>query len=358
MSCWAIASQSDGDTHERATFAALCGSLRGLLPAARGWEDYLWAHLKAALEWRADDALASMPDSDDDGGVDMRVDEYARRRAAHEPAPPRSVTDALALLSHANAPQEVRQGGERAFHRIQALILRCAVPDELLVELARLLSSPTHAQQQAADEGGMSFESNAVPNSPSNSTTPQHAPLPLTPQLLRFGAHVALFFNSNGLTLPDPNEDAATSGAVAAQRLVRQYAEHLSSVDNVPLLAQYAALLPDSADGIALYARHLAKLDDDDTPRRQEALAHAEAAGIDVSAVTRAIVRHTERAAAHALDEQSDAARVSAIGWLCHDPLQRGEALRQANYTMRRFIVEGKLAQVETTFLLYFILFF
>jgi hypothetical protein len=44
---------------------------------------------------------------------------------------------------------------------------------------------------------------------------------------------------------------------------------------------------------------------------------------------------------------------VTAVGWLCHDPLQRGEALAQANVTMRRFIVEGKLSQVALLLLLF-----
>jgi hypothetical protein len=247
--------------HERATFAALCGSLRGMLPAARGWEDYLWAHLRAALEWRADDALASLIDNDvdvDESGVELDVDVYRRRRAQLEPAPPRSVADALALLRHANVPLDVRRGANDAFHRVQTLVLLHSSPDTLLIALSRLLTPGGGGDSGVEDVESMPLEH-------------------VSPQLLRFGAHVALFFNANGLPMTrqsqhnnnnnndddatnvdddddddDDNDETSEAGARAAERLLRAYADHLARTDSAALLAQYAALLPTTEAGVAL----------------------------------------------------------------------------------------------------------
>jgi nuclear pore complex protein Nup107 len=46
-------------------------------------------------------------------------------------------------------------------------------------------------------------------------------------------------------------------------------------------------------------------------------------------------------------DSATDEARVRALDWLCFDPLQRTEAMRQANALMREFVCEGKIERCE-----------
>ena len=38
------------DLYERATYAALCGHLKPLLPACSSWYDHLWAYLTVLLD--------------------------------------------------------------------------------------------------------------------------------------------------------------------------------------------------------------------------------------------------------------------------------------------------------------------
>lgn len=43
--------------YEKATYAALSGNLKALLPVCRTWSDYLWAYLKVMLDTRVEQEL-------------------------------------------------------------------------------------------------------------------------------------------------------------------------------------------------------------------------------------------------------------------------------------------------------------
>jgi hypothetical protein len=64
--CLALAHADVASVHERAVHGVLCGSLRAMLLCCNTYDDYLWAHLRAAHDRRLDDALASQPDIDVD----------------------------------------------------------------------------------------------------------------------------------------------------------------------------------------------------------------------------------------------------------------------------------------------------
>lgn len=335
--CLALAHAEAASAHERALHGALCGSLRATLLCCHSYDDYLWAHLRAAHERRLEAALAAQRDTEsrDDGLVDLADDEYARRREQLDGAapPPLDVRDIVALLRKSSVA-EVRDGAREPFRRLQALVFNDDVRG-LLLTLRRWLEGK-----------GDTADVDAPP------------PPPLTPQLLRFAAHVALFFNAGGLSSDDDGADACA--------LLRAYVEHLMRERDTPLVAQYVALLPDDAERVELFVKYMSHITEPSA--RQQCLVEAEKAGLDVAAVTRNVVERARTAPAAAAEPASrrpsvialpvaveasssdvaaDETRVRALGWLCFDPLQRTEAMRQANALMREFVCQGKLERCE-----------
>lgn len=228
--CWALVRASGGDTHERATFAALCGSLSGMLPACSDWRDYAWAYLRALLERRADAHLVAQPDfaiaalsslvhtdsTESANNADDEFDEPEERvegeveiaRAAYEAvrdadvAPPPTIGDCLRALRHGSMPAAVRgslattlssetRSDAEAYRRIATMAIEHVGMDQLLCTLARWLSP---AKNQT--------DTNTDTNDDDRDIVP-------TRQLARFAAHCSLFFNA----VDASNSDVATHTA-------------------------------------------------------------------------------------------------------------------------------------------------
>jgi nuclear pore complex protein Nup107 len=351
--CLALAHAEAASPHERALHGALCGSLRSMLLCCHSYDDYLWAHLRAAYERRLEAALEAERDTEslDNGLVDLSFADWTRRRDQFDGAapPPLDVRDIVALLRKSSVV-EVREGAREPFRRLQTLVIHDDVKG-LLLTLVRWL-----------DGKGDAVDVDAPPP-------------PVTPQLLRFAAHVALFFNAGGLSDDADGADACT--------LLRAYVAHLMHERETALVAQYVALLPNEAERIDRFVQYMSHITD--AAARQQCIVEAEKAGLDVAAVTRNVVERARtaptpaplplpaaaaaaaapdsrrpsvlRGAAAAAppsivsstsgDAAADETRVRALGWLCFDPLQRTEAMRQANALMREFVCEGKLERCE-----------
>jgi hypothetical protein len=248
--CWALLRASGGDAHERATFAALCGSLSGMLPVCSDWRDYAWAYLRALLERRADAHLAAQPDyrtrnsatgganngddatsasndDDDDDAFDEPEErnegEVEITRAAYEAvrdgdmAPPPTLGECLGALRHGSLPAGVRgslatslssetKTDAEAYRRIATMAIAHVGMDQLLCTLARWLAPPS-----SLSSSNSAVASAAVATSSSSSMADGDDAVDIVPtrQLARFAAHCALFFNA----VDASNSDLATRAA-------------------------------------------------------------------------------------------------------------------------------------------------
>ncbi|KAF4079966.1 hypothetical protein AMELA_G00184450 [Ameiurus melas] len=166
---------------------------------------------------------------------------------------------------------------------------------------------------------------------------------PLPAHLLRFMAHLVLFYRSLGMQL---KEEVCVD-------VLKAYISLLVKEKQVELIAFYVSHLP--ADmGVTQYAHFLEEVTENEQRRR--CLELAEQAGLDVAAVTKTVVetvreRDGEEFSHHdltpALDTGTtaeDRQKIDIIDWLVFDPAQRAEALKQSNAIMRKF-----LASKETT---------
>lgn len=124
--------------------------------------------------------------------------------------------------------------------------------------------------------------------------------------------------------------------------VVEAYVSHLIDTDQRPLVAAYVATLPSHLQ-VHLYATFLKGIRG--TEERKSCLKYAEESGLTVNSITRMLVetvRSENLAEATCSDtnqvSDSDQEKIDAIEWMTFDPLQRSEAMKQANAIMRSFL--------------------
>ncbi|KAL5111058.1 hypothetical protein TcWFU_010405 [Taenia crassiceps] len=180
-------------------------------------------------------------------------------------------------------------------------------------------------------------------------------------QVLRFLAHFVLCLRLLETGLPDETCNAVFEAYIITLIVGRRYS----------LVASYIAQLTSPVRQTRWYASFLSSLKKPEDCR--QCLEYADAAGLNVRSITRAVIRIVRRR----FDEQEsleegvlnastvlptsdgitdvvggdvaayltrvDRARIAAIDWLAHDRAQRGELLVLANSLIRLFIAMRKL---------------
>ncbi|ELU05475.1 hypothetical protein CAPTEDRAFT_176040 [Capitella teleta] len=297
--CWRLASDEKVSRCERAIYAAFCGHLEALLPSCKTWHDHLWAFMRVFVDQRVEEHLHTHY-------VGLRPlralpDGFASKRISVE-----SVFQELSSSTN----EDVRQQSKYRFHLIQQYIILSDM-DSLVEEV----------HEWARDEA--------------------HPP---APQFLRCLAHLLLFLQATGATSKD--------GQVAA--VVEAYVSHLIDTDQRPLVAAYVATLPSHLQ-VHLYATFLKGIRG--TEERKSCLKYAEESGLTVNSITRMLVetvRSENLAEATCSDtnqvSDSDQEKIDAIEWMTFDPLQRSEAMKQANAIMRSFLASKKLLACKKAF--------
>ncbi|KNC55585.1 nuclear pore complex protein Nup107 [Thecamonas trahens ATCC 50062] len=298
--------------YERALYGVLAGSLSAVLPLCTSWEDHLWARCATALTSVLDTHLATARPSANAElvrtGLPAAMDIAQPESAGASQLDMQSMF--AALLSEAQSP-ELRTATRAPFHTIQQLLIT-AQENAALVTLAGWAVADSAAAVEALD---------ALPGSHAHARA----------ILLRFGASLVLFFRSIEVALSPEAEAAGVA-------LLTGYVEHLIASGQSALIALYTAQLPSSRQ-VGIYAKFLEGVDDGSA--RADALRAAEAARLDVRAITSQVVRNIYLASEA---EASDERKVHSLQWLCFYPDQRAEALVQANALARSLL----LAHVES----------
>ncbi|XP_023682823.2 nuclear pore complex protein Nup107 isoform X1 [Paramormyrops kingsleyae] len=289
--CWRMAEEEQFNRYERAIYAALSGNLKQLLPVCETWEDTVWAHFRVLVDTKVEQEVLSS------GMGSKELEELPREYLGANWSPEKVFEELQATES-----KKVLAETKEHYHVIQKFVILGDL-DGLLEEFGDWLG------------GGTSL--------------PSH--------LLRFMAHLVLFYRSLGVEL---KEDITVD-------VLKSYIQVLVSEKHVDLIAFYVSHLPPDM-AVTQYAQFLESVTE--TEQRKRCLELAREAELDVAAVTKTVVenireRDTEDFAHHdltiALDtgtSEEDQRKIDVIDWLVFDPSQRAEALKQSNAIMRRFL--------------------
>jgi len=293
--CWRMCSESELDKYEKALYAALSGHLDALLPACSSWMDHLWAYYRVM--------------------VDMRVEQEVRLHH-HKPRTvdpmPQEYWDKM-FEPHdifkeigASIKESIRQQSQHWHHVIQKYIILGDIPGLIEVMYSWL--------QQERD------------------FPPQH--------LLRLMVHIVLFLRNVGHACKEE----------LCEAIIEAYVTDLIKGKNKSLVAHYVATLKVTSQ-VQWYASFLE--DVVEPTERSQCLQWAEEEGLDVAAITKAVVERVRARGADSLPPsdslapdltvtEEDKSKIEAIDWLVFTEAHRGEALRQANAIMRSFIAVKK----------------
>lgn len=292
--CWRMAEDERFHLYERATYAALSGNLKELLPACNSWSDYLWAYFKVMVDQKVEQTLR-------DHLILSRPLEALPPNFDQKMLTVPNIFHELQATPHKNVETEAKF----KLHIVQKYMILDEL-DVLTEEMAEWLNR---------SDGGESVSSH----------------------LIRFMAHFILTIRSLGL---QTREETTV-------RIIEEFVKDLIASNRTELVAIYVAQLPPSLQ-VAYYAKFLEGISEQED--QQRCLQLAEDAGLDVAAITKAVVENictgsddviTEliaRDSLEAVTTEEDQKKIDAITWLVFDPSQRSEALKQSNALIRTFL--------------------
>lgn len=294
--CWKASEDGRLPVVERSIYAALCGNLRQLLPNLNSWHDYLWAYFRVM--------------------VDQLVENHIRT----------SFTGPRPLVSLPTSYIEDNLTVDKIFTAIQSCSderIRKKCSDRFYVIQKYVITSDVSSLVEEMYEWCRDEL-----NKPH-----QH--------LLRFMAHLVLFFRSVGISTKETLCDS----------ILECYVKLLIDDKQVELVATYVAALPRTLQ-VEWYAKFLQGIHEAD--ERRHCLELAEQCGLDVVRITKLVVENIRNRdftdikmdidlTLEAVTTQEDLLKIEALDWLIFNPVQRSEALRQANAIMRVFLGLRKL---------------
>ncbi|XP_063316812.1 nuclear pore complex protein Nup107 isoform X1 [Pelmatolapia mariae] len=299
--CWRMAEEEQLNRYERAIYASLSGNLKPLLAVCESWEDCVWAYFRVMVDSLVEKDLMSSGMAHHE--VEMLPREYLEANWTME-----KVFEELQASELKRVLEETREH----YHVIQKFVILGDL-DGLLEEFSDWLT----------------------------------ASKPLPSHLLRFMAHLVLFFRSLGLAL---KEEVCVD-------VVKAYVSLLIQDQQTDLVASYVGQLP--ADlAISQYAAFLETVTQPEL--RPRCLQLATEAGLDVSAITKLVVEtvretddtefthHSQTLETGTTKE--DQRKIDVIDWLLYDPAHRAESLKQSNAIMRKFLALQKHDAAKAVF--------
>ncbi|KAG7454659.1 hypothetical protein MATL_G00262070 [Megalops atlanticus] len=301
--CWRLAEEEQFNRYERAIYAALSGNLKQLLPVCESWEDTVWAYLRVVVDTLVEQEVRSSGMGSEE--LEELPREYLEANWTLE-----KVFEELQATESKRVLEETKE----FYHIIQKFVILGDL-DGLVDEFSDWLAA--------------------------GSTLPAH--------LLRFMAHLLLFYRSLGMQLKEE----------VSMDILKTYIQLLVSRRQIDLIAFYVSHLPPDM-AVAQYAQFLESVTE--TEQRKHCLELAREAGLEVAAVTKTLVenvreRDTDDFAHHdltpALDTgttEEDMRKIDVIDWLVFDPSQRAEALKQSNAIMRKFLGSRKHDAAKAVF--------
>eukprot|EP01117_Protostelium_nocturnum_P009195 TRINITY_DN3293_c0_g1_i3.p1 TRINITY_DN3293_c0_g1~~TRINITY_DN3293_c0_g1_i3.p1 ORF type:complete len:440 (+),score=188.00 TRINITY_DN3293_c0_g1_i3:1069-2388(+) len=167
------------------------------------------------------------------------------------------------------------------------------------------------------------------------------------PNLLRFFAHLALFFYSNRLPDYNPENDSFENQITEILLFYWQYLADCTP-RQIPLVTLYTSKLPRNIQ-VEFYSHYLKDIQQ--TKERKSCLLLAEEYNLDVASITKRVVELIRfdpqgKGRENEMDRDispEDQTKIQAIEWLCFDTSRSLEALLQANRLAREFISDGRL---------------
>ncbi|KAM4678200.1 nuclear pore complex protein Nup107 [Discoglossus pictus] len=302
--CWRMAEDEKFHRYERAIYATLSGHLKQLLPVCDTWEDTVWAHFRVMVDTLVEQEIRASIISTNE--ADELPRDYWEANWTLE-----KVFEEL----QATDKKRVLEENKEHYHTIQKYIILADV-DGLMDEFSEWLSK------------GRSL---------------------LLGHLLRFMAHLILFFRTLGLQ---------TKEEVSVE-VLKAYIQLLVSEKHIDLIAFYVMHLPHDL-AISQYAAFLENVTERE--QRHHCLELAKEAGLDVATITKTVVENTRKKDAGefahhdlvpSLDSgttEEDRTKIDAIDWLVFDPSQRAETLKQSNAIMRKFLGSKKHEAAKEVF--------
>ncbi|XP_063316813.1 nuclear pore complex protein Nup107 isoform X2 [Pelmatolapia mariae] len=298
--CWRMAEEEQLNRYERAIYASLSGNLKPLLAVCESWEDCVWAYFRVMVDSLVEKDLMSSGMAHHE--VEMLPREYLEANWTME-----KVFEELQASELKRVLEETREH----YHVIQKFVILGDL-DGLLEEFSDWLT----------------------------------ASKPLPSHLLRFMAHLVLFFRSLGLAL---KEEVCVD-------VVKAYVSLLIQDQQTDLVASYVGQLP--ADlAISQYAAFLETVTQPEL--RPRCLQLATEAGLDVSAITKLVVEtvretddteFTHHSQTLETGTTKDQRKIDVIDWLLYDPAHRAESLKQSNAIMRKFLALQKHDAAKAVF--------
>ncbi|GFS99260.1 nuclear pore complex protein Nup107 [Nephila pilipes] len=297
--CWEASQAPVIQIHEQALYGSLCGNLKAVLSVCKTWSDYLWAYTRTSLDKLIEQEIRNLTQQDRTV-VDLPVDYWDKVLDLEE------IFQELA----ASNSNEVRSESKKHHHIIQKYVI-------------------------LDDIGGLIEEMYSWLN---NS--------PLDSQILRCMAHIILFLRLVGRSTKEE----------LCVPILEAYVQELIKSNKIYLVAPYCSTLPKEQQ-IIWYSKFLEGITDND--ERQKCLQYGEDAGLDVSQITKTVVRNIREKDSEKIEAVSDLTaatteedlkKIHAIDWLIFNPTQRAEALKQANALMRMFVVQRKMDAAKLLF--------
>uniref|UniRef100_T1IIX7 Nuclear pore complex protein n=1 Tax=Strigamia maritima TaxID=126957 RepID=T1IIX7_STRMM len=315
--CWNMSVDERIHPIERALYGVLSGNLRSLLPFCISWDDYVWAYFRVMVDMKVEQEIRSNSVKEWDESFESLPASYWDS----------NLTPASVFYELSSSPnRSIQAEAKQQFQVIQKFIILDDI-DGLLAEMHEW------ARNDATLSGHM----------------------------LRFFAHLVLFFRSIG----------RVSKEEYANVLLEAYVKCLIDTRRIRLVASYNATLPQLLQ-VHWYAKFLEGISD--RTERQLCLELAENVGLDVAVITKLVVenirnrtsddgqitsqsvpgsRNIFESVAQDLQRHStkeDLEKIDAVDWLMFDPSHRLEALKQANTFMRIFLASKKIDAVRAIF--------
>ena len=289
LCCWKLSEEEGITQHEKAIYAALSGNLKQLLSVCESWEDCMWAYFKVLVDAKVEQELRVIQDPETEG---LSQECYAEtgNLTAHK------------IFKQMDSHQDnlIKSEGKESFHLFQKYLILNEHE-----ELLNVIGSNLDAKE------------------------------PDSAHMLRFMTHVLIFFQTVGL---DIDEALYT-------RVLQSYIEVLITKKQGELVATYTAKLAPSIQ-VEIYSKFLEQIES--SKDKEHFLQLAKDAGLDVKLITKTVVVNIRESNPDEMEMEnivtdSDKKKIEAIEWLIFEPLQRIDALIQANAMVRAFLASRKL---------------
>lgn len=314
QTCFKSAKMHGLTSCEKAILGVLGGNLKSVLPVCHNWADQLWARLKCSIDVKIEEALRdpNIALQDNRSLIDMPQEFYDNYQSLDDIF--RSMREHKVVSPYKEAT--IHQAVQKHF------ILNDI--DGLLNQLSEWCSTLDFDN----NEGSMS------------------------PQFLRFFAHIVLFLREINLV----NEDDSRG-----TKIIESYIALLTQQKSIESVAHYSVFLPKENQTLS-FAKLLATIGDKE--ERRQCLRVAKESKLDVDEITQTVVEIIRdeapgtktggfiSSADTTKTTQSDKRKIDALDYLLLlDSKNYMAILHHGNILMRHFALQKKMEAVKDTFL-------